>query len=54
LPCCGPALVADLDPNGIKENKRIDRIQRTLLPGGDLIEDGIGDRADQVRRCAMP
>jgi hypothetical protein len=40
--------VADLDPNGIKENKRIDGIQRTLLPGCNLIEHRVGDRADQI------
>ena len=44
------ALVADLDPKGVKENKRIDRLQRPSLPGGDLLQHRIRHRADQVRR----
>jgi hypothetical protein len=43
------AFVADLDPKGVKENQRIDRLQRPGLPGGDLLHR-IRHRADQVRR----
>jgi hypothetical protein len=44
------AYVADLDPEGVKENQRIDRLQRPGLPGGDLLQHRIRHRADQVRR----
>ena len=30
--------IADLDPDGIEENKWIDWVQWTLLPGGNFIE----------------
>src|SRR5262245_47816338 len=43
------ALVADLDPKGIEEEHRVDRIQGAVLPFAHLIQDGIGDPADQVR-----
>lgn len=44
------AFIADLDPDGIEKDQRINRIERPLLAGGNLIEDGVGHRADQVRR----
>lgn len=43
------AFIADLHANGIKENNRIDWIERTLLPSIDLFENRVGDRADQIR-----
>ena len=42
--------VADLDPQGIEENQRVDRFQRARLPGGDLLQHRVGDRADQIGR----
>ena len=44
------ALVADLDPQGVEEDQRVDRLQRPVLPLGDLLQHGVGDRADQVGR----
>src|SRR5206468_11715796 len=44
------ALVADLDPQRVKENQRIDRLQRAGLPGRDLLQHRVSDRADQVGR----
>jgi hypothetical protein len=44
------ALVADLDPEGVQEDQRVDRLERTVLPFGDLVEDRIRHRADQVGR----
>jgi len=44
------SLIADLDPQSIEKHKRIDGIERPVLPFGDLVEDGIGDRTDQIRR----
>src|SRR5262249_44518761 len=42
--------IPDLDPQRVKENQRIDLFQRARLPGGDLLQHRIGDRADQIRR----
>ena len=42
--------VADLDPQGVEENQRIGRFQRAGLPGGDLLQHRVGDRADQIGR----
>src|SRR5215213_376635 len=42
--------IADLDPQRVKEDQRIDRFQRARLPGGDLIEHRVGDGADQIGR----
>ena len=44
------AFVADLDPQRVEENQRIDRFQRARLPGGDLLQHRVGHRADQVGR----
>jgi len=41
---------ADLDPQRVEEHQRIDRLQRPGLPGGDLVENGIRHRADEVGR----
>ena len=41
-------LVTDLDPDRIEEDQRVNRVERPLLPGGDLIEHGVRHRADQV------
>lgn len=48
------ALVADLDPDRVEEDQRVGRIERPLLPGGDLVEYGVGHRADQVGRHVNP
>ncbi len=42
------ALVADLDPERVEEHQRVQRLERAVLPFGHFIEDGVGDRADQV------
>lgn len=43
-------ILADLDPQGVKENHRIHRLQRPGLPGGHFGHDFIGDRTDEVGR----
>jgi hypothetical protein len=42
--------IADFDPQCIKENQWVNRLQRPRLPGRDLLQHGIGDGADQIRR----
>jgi site-specific DNA recombinase len=44
------ALVADLHPQRIEEHQGIDCLERPVLPLGDLVQDGVGHRADQVGR----
>ncbi len=44
------ALVADLHPQGVEEDERIDRVERPLLPDRHLVEHGVGHRRDQVWR----
>ncbi|MCW2319221.1 hypothetical protein M2322_004790 [Rhodoblastus acidophilus] len=39
-----------LTPNGVKENKGIKRLQRSVLPFRDLVEHGVGYRADEIGR----
>ena len=48
------AFVADLDADRIEKDKRVNRIERPLLPGGDLVEHGVRDRADQIGRHLDP
>ena len=48
------AFVADLDADRIEKDKRVNRIERPLLPGGDLVQHGIRDRADQIGRHLDP
>jgi hypothetical protein len=43
-------LVADLHPQRVEEHQGVDRLQRAGLPRGDLVQHGIRDRTDQVRR----
>ena len=42
--------VADLADDRVEEDHRLDRVQRPGLPLPDLLEDRVGDLADQVRR----
>ena len=42
------AFVADLHPERVEEDQRIDRLQGTGLPGGNLFQDRVGDHADQI------
>ena len=42
------ALIADFDPQRVKKHDRVDRIERSVLPFPHLVEDGVGDPADQV------
>ena len=44
------AFVADLDPQGVEENQRIEVLERPVLPFRHLVEDVLGDRADQLGR----
>src|SRR3546814_1665806 len=44
------AFIPDLDPDRVEEDQRINRVKRPLLPGGELVEDRIGHRADQIGR----
>jgi hypothetical protein len=43
-------LVTDLDPDRVEEHQRVNRVERSLLPGGDFIEHCVRHRADQVGR----
>ena len=40
--------VADLEHERVKEQDRVKVIQRPLLPGLDVLEDRVGDPADQI------
>src|SRR6516225_10221414 len=42
--------IADLDPQRIEENQWVNRLRRSRLPGGDLIQHSVGDRANEVGR----
>src|SRR5215211_3641842 len=43
-------LLADLHPQRVKEDQGIDRLERASLPGGDLVQNSIRNRTDQVGR----
>ena len=40
---------SNLDSQRVKEDHRIHRFERPVLPGADLGHDGVGDRADELR-----
>ena len=42
------AAVTDLDHDGVEVDHRIQRLQRTLLPGEDLLSDGVDDLRDRL------
>jgi hypothetical protein len=42
------ALVANLDPQGVEDHHRVERLQGPLLPGGDLLPHRLGDGTDHV------
>src|ERR1700735_3467960 len=44
------ALVADFDPQRVKKDDRINRLKRPALPFAHLIQNGVGDLADQIGR----
>src|SRR4051794_32169050 len=44
------AFVPDLDPERVEEDQRVDRLQRPVPPLGDLVQDRLGDGADQLGR----
>jgi hypothetical protein len=46
--------VADLDPQRVEEIQRINCFQRAGLPGGNLLQHRVGDRADQIGRNLEP
>jgi hypothetical protein len=41
-------LVPHLDPERVEEHQGIERLERPALPFGDLVQHGVGHRADQV------
>ena len=43
-------LVADLDAQGVEKHHRVDRIERPVLPFPHLVQNRVGDPADQVGR----
>ena len=45
----GHHTITDLDHQRVDEHHRIDRVKRPSLPLLQLVHDGIGDSADQVR-----
>jgi hypothetical protein len=45
--CCY-AFVAHLDQDDVEEHQRIERLQRPVPPFGDLLEDGVRDRAGEI------
>ena len=36
--------IADLDPDRVEEDQRVNRIERSLLSGGDFVEHGVRHR----------
>jgi hypothetical protein len=46
--------IADLDPDRVEENQRVKRLQRPVLPFVPLLQDGVGDGADRIRRNIEP
>lgn len=42
--------VADLHHQRVEVDDRVERLQRAGLPGGDLLEHGVGDLADRLVR----
>jgi len=46
--------VADFNAQGVEEHQRVNRLERAGLPGRDFVENGVGDRADQLRRDIDP
>src|SRR6185369_1178600 len=48
------SFVADLDPQRVEKDQRVDLLQRPRLPGGDLLQHRISHRADQIGRDLDP
>src|SRR3954452_10085591 len=48
------SFVADLDPQRVEEDQRVDRFQRPRLPSGHLLQHRISDCADQIGRDVDP
>lgn len=44
------AFVADLDPDSVEKDQRVNPIKRPLLSGRDLVKHCVGHRADQIGR----
>ena len=42
------AAFADLDHQRVEKEHRVDVVERSLLPGADVVDDRVGDAADQV------
>jgi hypothetical protein len=40
------SFIADIDPQSVKEDQRVIRLQRARLPGGNLLQHRVGDGAD--------
>jgi hypothetical protein len=45
------ALIPDLHAQRVQEHQRVEALERAVLPLGDLVEHGVGHRADQVGRA---
>src|SRR5512134_1808511 len=48
------SFIAHLDPDRIEEDQGIKGLQGAVLPFRHLVQDGVGDRADQVGRDVDP
>ncbi|BAK83640.1 hypothetical protein GLX_12280 [Komagataeibacter medellinensis NBRC 3288] len=42
-------ITADIDPDRVHEDDRVAGFQRTVLPGGDLLHHGVGNRGNEAR-----
>src|SRR5262245_51278940 len=43
-------LIANFHSDGVKENQRVERFERSILPFGDFLDHSIRHRADKIRR----
>src|SRR3954465_12010771 len=48
------SFVADLDPQRVEKDQRVDRFQRPRLPGSHFLQHRVGYRADQIGRDVDP
>ena len=46
--------IADLDVDRVQEHHRVERLQRAVLPGGDFVQDRVGDVGDGLVRQLHP
>ena len=48
------AAVADVNPQGVEEDHRVELIELALLPNHDFLKHRIGDRGNGIRRDIHP